>query len=115
MSSCRDYQKGDVVWIEMPYTDLTGSKLRPAILLSKLAGLNCIFCMISTKKRPIPYIINLTASDFQPGSNHLRMDCYIIPDMIFTLNRDGIAKKEGTVIPDKITEVVTKINAILNS
>ena len=39
--------KGDIVLITFPFTDLTGTKLRPAVVLSE-AVLDIIVCFITT-------------------------------------------------------------------
>ncbi len=46
-------QAGQVVLFRFPYTDLTGGKLRPALLLGKLPGEydDWLVCMISSQVR----------------------------------------------------------------
>jgi len=44
-------KKHDVLLVDYPFTNLQGTKLRPALVLKVLEGKNIIFCQITTKKQ----------------------------------------------------------------
>jgi len=51
--------KGDVVVIPFPFSDLSGSKRRPALIISNLEGYDLILCQITSKNIKDKYAIDL--------------------------------------------------------
>jgi mRNA interferase MazF len=56
------FVKGDVIVIPFPFSDLTGSKRRPALVLAGLNGDDCIVCQITSKSRSDPLAIPLASA-----------------------------------------------------
>jgi len=54
--------KGDVVVIPFPFTDLSGNKKRPALVLAVLPGDDLIVCQITSKSKSDPLVLSLEAS-----------------------------------------------------
>ena len=44
------FVKGDIVVLNFPFTDLTGYKKRPALVVSTLSGNDFILCQITSKQ-----------------------------------------------------------------
>jgi hypothetical protein len=60
------FVKGEVVVIPFPFSDLSGSKRRPALVLADLPGADLILCQITSQNSPKdPFAIPLDASDFK--------------------------------------------------
>jgi hypothetical protein len=59
------FVKGDVVVIPFPFSDLTGNKRRPALILVDLNGDDCIVCQITSKHRSDPRAISLASAVVQ--------------------------------------------------
>ncbi|WP_068671846.1 type II toxin-antitoxin system PemK/MazF family toxin, partial [Thermosulfurimonas dismutans] len=74
--------KGDIVVIPFPFSDLTGAKRRPALVISNLKGEDLILCQITSKKVKDEYTIVITEEDFEEGS--LRQESNVRPNKIFT-------------------------------
>ncbi len=75
--------KGDLVLISFPFTDLTGTKLRPAVILAE-TGLDLTVCFITTQTR------TQEATDvaiFPDLNNSLRKPSLIRTSKIATLER----------------------------
>ena len=51
--------KGDVVVIPFPFSDLSGRKKRPALVISNLEGYDLILCQITSKNIKDKYAIDL--------------------------------------------------------
>jgi len=102
-----DYEKGDVVVFEYPFTDSFETKKRPSLIIAKLKGNDVILCQITGQPRPDPDIIELKQKDFQSGG--IKRDGFIRPSSIFTMHTSRIEYKAGKLNQQKIKEVQTKL------
>ena len=46
---------GDIVVVPFPFSDLSGNKRRPALIVATLKGDDMILCPLTTTKREIDY------------------------------------------------------------
>ncbi len=60
--------KGDIVVIPFPFSDLSGSKRRPAFVITELPGNDILLCQITSKSGRDKFIITLGKSDFNSGN-----------------------------------------------
>jgi len=106
-------KKFDIVLVDFPFSDLTKTKKRPALIINSLEGQNAILCQITTKQRSIQkYEIFLNK---ESCSGDIRFDSFVYVDMIFTLHKSLIYKKIGEVNNLKIKEMISqKIKLIFN-
>jgi len=106
--------KGDVVVIPFPFTDLSGSSRRPALVV---ADLNCsddiILTQITTHRRFDGYSISLTNDNFQSGG--LDHACNIRPNRLFTSDSKIVKRVAGRLLQEKTNEVIDKIIQIVKS
>lgn len=100
------FVRGDVVVIPFPYSDLSGSKRRPAFVLVDLPGNDIVLCQITSRANDNSASVLLAASDFVSGS--LPVSSYIKPTKVFTADKSIIIRKAGTV-KSVITEASVKI------
>jgi mRNA interferase MazF len=101
--------KGDIVVIPFPFSDLSGSKRRPALVLSDLPGDDVILCQI-TSKRGDPVAIAINEHSFSTGS--LPVSSFVRPSRIFTANKNIVIRKAGTLksdVHDLVVESIIKI------
>lgn len=106
------FVKGDVVTLPFPFSNLAGTKRRPALVVSDPMGDDLILCQITASRRDA-YSVELTKSDFTSGS--LPQDpSNIRPNKIFTIEVGIIVKKDGTIKPEKYREVLEKIVSIIS-
>ncbi|MFP4401746.1 MAG: type II toxin-antitoxin system PemK/MazF family toxin [Candidatus Nanoarchaeia archaeon] len=97
----------DIYLVEFPFSNISSTKKRPALLVSSLKGENNIFIQISTKEKLTKdYQINLLKSDCE---GEIKFDSYINCDMIFTLHKDLIIRKIGSISNKKSKEVENKL------
>ena len=61
------FVKGDIVVIPFPFSDLTGSKKRPALVVTGLQGDDLILCQITSQLNKDQYAIELNTSDLLSG------------------------------------------------
>lgn|SRR6266545_518215 len=107
------FVKGEVVVIPFPFSDLTVSKPRPALVVAELLGDDVILCQITTANRPDGYSIPLSASDFASGTIH--QNSFIRPSRLFTGDSNIITKAIGKLSAAKMAEVEKKIIAIITA
>jgi mRNA interferase MazF len=105
--------KGDVVVIPFPFSDLSGNKRRPALVLATLPGNDIILCQITSRNRKDKYTTALSLADFISGG--LPVDSYVRPNRIFTADKNIIVRKAGTIKKDVMKTVTETVIEILNS
>jgi len=62
------FVKGDVVVVPFPFSDLTQSKRRPALVIADLTGKDIILCQITSQWINDEYAILLDDKDFDAGN-----------------------------------------------
>lgn len=62
------FVKGDIVVIPFPFSDLSASKNRPALVLADLSGNDVILCQITSQHKKDTLAITLTPSDLKSGA-----------------------------------------------
>jgi mRNA interferase MazF len=83
---------GSVILIPFPFSDLSNTKLRPAVVLTTLDKGDCILCQVTSK----PYdsnAIELNQPDFKEGS--LQRVSYARPGKLFTANASLLQQQAG--------------------
>ena len=59
------FVKGNVVVIPFPFSDLSATKRRPALVLSNLVGDDILLCQITSQSSEEESIISLKTEDFK--------------------------------------------------
>ena len=101
------FVKGDVVVLPFPFSDLSKSKKRPALVVAILEGDDIVLCQITSEARIDSYSIALTSSEFKKGS--LNLTSMIRPNKLFTADKSIILYKIGSLKESKIKEVEKRI------
>ena len=102
-----EFVKGDVVVLPFPFSDLSKSKKRPALVVAILEGDDIVLCQITSESRVDSYSIVLTNTDFKQGS--LNLTSMIRPNRLFTADKSIILYKIGSLKEAKIKEVEKEI------
>jgi len=105
------FVKGEVVVFPFPYTDLSETKKRPALVVAKLKGENIILAQITTVKREDEDLISLSKKDFASG--FLKHDSFVMTSIITTAESSSVLYKIGKLKQEKIAEVEKKLCEIL--
>ena len=105
------FVKGDVVVVPFPFSDLSNSKRRPALVAADLNRGDLILCMITSKDSSGEYSVSLQDVDFVTGS--LNQSSYVRADRIFTANERIILYKAGSLNSTKTQEVISRLVEIL--
>ena len=105
------FVKGDVVVIPFPFSDLSQSKRRPALVVAPLEGNDAILCQITSQTIKDKYAISIDEADFVSGS--LRQAGNIRPNRLFTADNHIILYRIGVIKKDKLTQVIEKLVEII--
>ena len=102
--------KGDIVLITFPFTDLGGSKLRPAVVLAE-SDLDLTLCFVTTQlgwQEPTDVLIAPTKG------NGIRKTSLIRTSKIATLDRRLAKGLLGTLGPAISAELDTKLKLLFD-
>ena len=75
---------GAVVLVSFPFSDLSRSKLRPAVVLASVSRGDYVLCQVTSNPYADPNAVELTEESFQAGS--LQRVSYALPLNLFTSN-----------------------------
>jgi mRNA interferase MazF len=103
-------QKGDIVLVPFPFTDLSGTKLRPAVVLwVDATGDDVTLCFISsqniTSLSPDEFLLD--ASDAEFSSTGLKVSSKVRVARIVTLERRLITRRLGKLGASHIQQLNT--------
>ena len=89
---------GSVVLVPFPFSDLSQSKLRPAVVLADVGRGDWVLCQVTSSPYADAKAITLANSDFAKGS--LRVVSYARPGKLFTANQELLVSQVG-ILNDK--------------
>jgi len=101
------FVKGDIVVTPFPFSDLSSTIKRPALVAANLKGDDVILCQITTKQRPDPHNLTLTQNNLQSGN--LKINSFIRPSRLFTFRKSIISYKLGKLKNQKIQQVENEL------
>jgi mRNA interferase MazF len=103
---------GAVVLVRFPFSDLSGSKLRPAIVLADAGRGDFILCQITSQSYSDPIAVEIAASGLSSGV--LRKTSYARPGKLFTANDAIMARQIGTLTAAKLSEISDAVISVLS-
>ncbi len=105
------FVKGDVVVLPFPFSDLSQTKRRPALVVAEVGGNELLLCQITSKVVRDQHAVTLDVADFQTGS--LKKQSNVRPNRVFTADAGIVLYLAGRVSAEKTSEVVEELVAIL--
>ncbi len=106
------YKQGDIVVLELPFTDLLGSKLRPVLVLNAVDLANDIIVAKITSS-PGPHRVPITQLDLAIG--RLKKEpSYIDCSSIFTVEKKLVLKVVGKLTEKALLKVKEELNRIFD-
>lgn len=104
---------GAVVLVRFPFSDLTHSKLRPAVVLADSGLGDAILCQVTSNPYADSGAIELTDADFGRGS--LQRTSYVRPGKLFTANESLIVREVGTLSYEAHQKILEGLIELLRS
>lgn len=104
---------GDVVVMEFPFTDLSGSKPRPAVIVAAAGGSDYVACQITSNSAADPNAVALSSVSFTAGG--LKVTSYARPGKLFTAHRTLVSKIVGRLINTVRDEIKTAVVDVIRN
>jgi len=104
---------GQVVIVHFPFSDLTASKLRPAVVLADAGRDDWILCQITSKSYGDPRAIKLEDADFAHGS--LRLTSFARPGKLFTAHASLVAAQVGELQAGKFAAIRDAVKQMMGT
>ncbi len=94
---------GDVVLVRFPFSDLSRSKLRPAVVLASADRDDVIVCQITSRPYASQRAVSIAGNDFSNGG--LGRDSFARPDKLFTAAESIVVRTVGALRTSKQGEL----------
>jgi hypothetical protein len=104
---------GRVVLVRFPFSDLSSSKLRPAVMLARAGGLDWVLCQITSNPYGDPAAIPVRASSFAAGG--LNRESFARPGKLFTAAESIVFRAAGTLKKEAHRDIVNGVIELLRS
>ena len=105
------FVKGDVVVIPFPFSDLSGNKRRPALVVADLDGDDVILCQITSVVHRDNDALPLDTADFESGT--LPVKSFVRPNKLFTADQRLVLYPACRLKPETMRKITAVIVGIL--
>ena len=109
-----NFSQGDLIIVEMHFSNQEESKLRPALVISSndhnQHSEDIIVLKISSKARLRPFSVPLTQRDLSTGQ--LLLESVVLADFPVVILKTKVIKKIGVVNPKIISQVKEKLKLV---
>jgi mRNA interferase MazF len=95
------------------FSDLSQTKLRPAVVLASVSKDDWILCQITSNQNAGERAVQITSADFAQGS--LLKTSYARPNKIFTAHEKLIVRRVGILKNTKIDEIIASLTELLQT
>jgi PemK-like, MazF-like toxin of type II toxin-antitoxin system len=104
---------GAVVLVPFPFSDLSDTKLRPAVVLADAGRGDWILCQITSKSYGDAGAIQLTDESLEKGS--LRVVSYARPGKLFTASNSLVVSQVANLKSDPFSRIIDAVVDILKA
>lgn len=101
---------GRVVLVPFPFSDLSRTKLRPAVVLAASGRDDWILCQVTSNPYSDPLAIEIEDADFKSGG--LRTVSYARPGKLFTAHGGLFTGAAGQLGDDRIGDILRAVAAL---
>jgi mRNA interferase MazF len=104
---------GKVILVPFPFSDLSQSKLRPAVVLADAGRGDWVLCQVTSNPYGDPSAISITEECFSQGS--LRISSFARPGKLFTASSSLMLGEVGILKANVARQIIKAIIMILQS
>jgi mRNA interferase MazF len=102
---------GEVVLVPFPFSDLSQSKVRPAVCLADAGRGDWVLCQVTSSPYGDQAALPLNALDFTSGG--LLVASFARPGKLFTAHAGLIVRSVGVLAPAVFAQVLSAVIAVL--
>lgn len=102
---------GEVVLVPFPFSDLSQSKVRPAVCLADAGRGDWVLCQITSSPYGDPAAVPLDAPDFASGG--LLITSFARPGKLFTAHAGLMVRSVGVLTSAGFAPVLSAVVAVL--
>lgn len=102
---------GAVVLVPFPFSDLSQSKLRPAVVLADAERDDWILCQVTSKPYGDKRALTLSDASFKQGA--LPLTSYARPAKLFTANRTLMTRQVALLTAESLKQIVDAVIELL--
>jgi mRNA interferase MazF len=106
-------QPGVVVLVRFPFSDLSASKLRPAVVLAHAGGVDWVLCQVTSNPYGDPGAVSVTPTSFESGG--LGRDSFARPGKLFTASESLFVRTAGQMTSSSHRDLVRRVVSVLQS
>jgi len=114
MTARRPLERGDVVLVAFPFADLTEARLRPALIVGRVAGDDLVLVFVTSRPpgaaAASECLLAPTDDEFAPTG--LRVASTIRLDRLATLDRALVRRRLGHIGPQTATRVAAALRFV---
>lgn len=103
---------GSVILVPFPFSDLSQTKMRPALVLADVGNNDWILCQITSNPYGDKKAITLFKDSFQSG--FLQLTSYVRPGKLFTSNSSLIVRSIGVVKREVLKTIIAGVVEIIS-
>lgn len=105
-------EPGIVVLVRFPFSDLSASKFRPAVVLAHAGGQDWVLCQVTSNPYGDPTAVLLTDAAFASGG--LRRDSFARPGKLFTASGSIVERAVGNLRPATLRTLIEAVVSVLD-
>ena len=98
---------GSVILVPFPFSDISHSKIRPALVLADAGRGDWILCQITSKPYADARAIRLDGPDFASGG--LELTSFVRPGKLFTANETLMLENVGQLRAEKVEAILRAV------
>jgi PemK-like, MazF-like toxin of type II toxin-antitoxin system len=102
---------GEVVLVPFPFSDLSQSKVRPAVCVADAGRGDWVLCQITSRAYGDPAAVPLDVGDFASGG--LLVASFARPGKLFTAHAGLLVRSVGVLTPAAFGKVLAAVLAVL--
>jgi mRNA interferase MazF len=103
--------KGDVIVAPVIFTDLSGCKRRPALVVASGGGDDLIICKVTSRSVRDRYAVQIDQGDFESGS--LKRPSNVRPNQFMTIDRKAVLYTVGRLTRSTVNKVIDRCVEVL--
>lgn len=104
---------GSVITVRFPFSDLSLSKLRPAVVLADASRGDWVLCQITSRPYGDLAAVKIDADNFDAGS--LPLTSFARPGKLFTAHESLLGKPVGQLNADALAKIVRAVVRLIES